>query len=124
MANSRDPLEGLRAVFGTGISPEQYIDIIPGVCLLPLYDSLSTLDRHNAILWLLSANSPWIKPSVTEPKVSVGRQRVLALALETRQKHSVNLRSISVVWIHYALLLVCLSEVTNEYMNTLPRFLL
>lgn len=48
----------------------------------------------------------------------------MALALETRQKHSVNLRSISVAWIHYALLLVCLSEVTDEYMNTMPRFLL
>jgi hypothetical protein len=30
------------------------------------------------------------------PKVSVGSQLVLALALETRQKHSVGLRSISV----------------------------
>jgi hypothetical protein len=33
---------------------------------------------------------------ILQPKVSVGKRRVLALALETRQKHSVGLPSISV----------------------------
>lgn len=37
-----------------------------------------------------------IQTPILQPKVSVGKQRVLALALETRQKHSVGLPSISV----------------------------